>query len=129
MPGGRPPTLIPMATLDSLILYCFAKEIKKQYPELRPCTGCRYSHLSQRNHIGCNTITNQLILGKENFVVDRVPLALNILLLNRKCGVQMPADDQIDAVIFKCNNQWKYNVIHAIAYDFGDFPEAWGLYI
>ena len=108
-----------------LILFCFAKEVKKKYPDITVCSGCYFNDLSQSHHVGCNTAQLKADMRSSDFNIQKVDVLLNLYQMNRTLNLDMPSDVDIDIVMHKCNTQWKHLVADAIVYGFQCFAESW----
>jgi len=112
-------------TARELIIFAFAKEVQKQFPDLNVCSGCYYRDLSQSHHVGCNTLALKSTISSATFNVQHTDVLLNLFRLNRALGADIPSDNEISYVMNMCNSEWKMHVVNALVYDFDCFPDSW----
>jgi hypothetical protein len=124
--SGFIPTLRPANARHDLVLFCIAFELYKRFPNVKRCHGCKYNILSQSHHINCNTAKSRSLLLKGNFEVDAHSIWQHIWKLKQDLPcIDIPTEQDVELIAFKCKEQWRNLVITAILYDLENFPQEW----
>lgn len=122
------PFLMPSNRAHQIFLFCFAKSVGEMDVNAIDgfCHGCQAGSLSQKSHRECldgSTYANGPLTA------CRVGVYRHVAQLCQYEGVPVPAEDSLQMLWGKCQNEWRGLVRTAVLRDFDMFPMWWETYI